>query len=134
MISIVVYPQEREVVSVAELINAYDVAKAVTSNIAELRPKIDSNQAVRVFFERVVESQKRLESIIIQIAETNAPKEAQLYAISVAIAVKEAELAMWHYINGILTNQQNYLNSGDVFLRESIDELSRAVALTPTDD
>ena len=90
-----------------------------------------SEQSAKLFLQSVIESQKRLERIIIQIAETNSPKEAQLYAISVAIAVKEAELAMWHYINAFLSSQQSYLNSADIFLRESINELARASAIAP---
>ncbi|MBT3271849.1 MAG: hypothetical protein HN368_01745, partial [Spirochaetales bacterium] len=62
---------------------------------------------------------------------TNAPKEAQLYAISVAIAVKEVELALWHYINAFVSNQQKYLNSADAFLLEGQSELTRAGLLAP---
>jgi len=131
MISAVAHPQERETASIAEIRASYDMAKAVTDDIADLRRNMGSEQGARLFLEGVVESQKRLEPIIIRIAETNSPKDAQVYAISVAIAVKEAELALWHYINAFLSNQQSYLQSADIFLRESIKELAKAYEMAP---
>ena len=129
--STVAYSQERDTVSVAELRRIHGTVKELADNIAKQRQEMDSDQSVKLFFRNVVESQKSLEPVIVLIAETDAPKEAQLYAISVAIAVKEIELALWHYLNAFMSNQQKYLSSADVFLHESLEELSRATSLSP---
>ena len=130
-ISTAVYSQQRETVSITELLRIQDIVQEVADEIAELRRNMDSDQAAKLFLQKVAESQKRLEPAIISIAETNAPKEAQLYAISLAIATKEAELSLWHYINAFVSNQEAYLKSADVFLQESLKELSKAARLAP---
>ena len=125
----IAYSQERETVSVPELHRVHAMVSQIAEETAELRQKMNSPETAQLFLERVVEFQKRLSPIMVAIAETDAPKDAQLYAISLAIAVKETELSHWHYINAFLSNEQRYLNSGDVFLRESISELGRATSL-----
>lgn len=121
--------QEREIVSFEQLLEIYDMTNDMIDDIAEKRKNMQSEQTAKFFFQSVVEHQKSLEPVIILIAETDPPKEVQLYAISVAIAVKEAELALWLYIKAFVSNQQKYLNFGDVLLGESKDELESASLL-----
>ena len=125
----IAYSEERETVTVAEMLRVHTIVNAIADETANLRRRMNSEETTRVFLESVIEFQKRLNPIIASIAETDAPKEAQLYAVSLAIAVKETELAHWHYINAFLSGEQRYLNSGDVFLRESISEFARATSL-----
>ena len=129
--STVVSSQERETVSVAELHRVFDMVKSIAEEISEQRQEMDSEESTKLFLQTVVEYQKLLVPVIVLIAETDAPREAQLYAISVAIAAKETELALWHYINAFLIIKQKYLDSADLLLRESLDELSRAASLAP---
>lgn len=123
------YSQERESISVDELYRAHSLVSEIAEETAELRREMNSTESAATFLERVIEFQKRLNPIIVSIAETDAPKEAQLYAISLAIAIKETELSHWHYMNAFVSREQRYLNSGDIFLREGLSELERAKSL-----
>jgi hypothetical protein len=125
------YSQERETVPIAELQRIHELTTTIAEEVAAKRQKLDSDEAAQAFLRYVAEAQRLFEPVIVSIAETNAPKEAQLYAISVAIAVKEVELALWHYINAFVSNQQKYLNSADAFLLEGQSELTRAGLLAP---
>ena len=127
--SAIVSAQEREMVTFEQLLEIYDLTYEMTNDIAEKRKSMESDETAKSFFQSVVEYQKNFEPVIILIAETDPPREAQLYAISVAIAVKEAELALWLYIKASVSNQQKYLNFGDVLLGESKDELESALLL-----
>ena len=130
--STVAHSQEKDTVSIAVLRDIHEAVQVIAEDIAEQRQEMDSAETAKLFFQNVVESQKRLEPVIILIAETNAPRESQLYAISVAIAAKETELALWHYICGFMSEQQTYLDSADILLLEGLDELSRATTLAPS--
>jgi len=126
--------QEKVTVSIAELLRVHETVKTIAEMTADQRQEMISDQAARLFIESVVESQRLLEPAIILIAETDAPKSAQLYAISVAIAAKQTELALWHYINAFVSNEQRYLESADGLLTASLDELERATSLLPAEE
>ena len=125
------YSQERETVSLEDLQSVYETVKEIASATAERRQNIGTEEGAKAFLLGVVEDQKLLETALVSMATTKPPKDAQLYAISVAIAAKETELALWCYINAFVGNEQDYINSGDVFLRAGIRELSRAFEMTP---
>ena len=137
LVSAISYSQERdtvretvtETVSIAELIRVHALVSAIAEETAELRREMNSEETATLFIEQVIEFQKQLNPVIASIAETDAPKEAQVYAISLAIAIKETELSHWHYINAFVSREQRYLNSGDVFLREGLSEFARATSL-----
>ena len=126
------FAQERETVPVEDLFDVFNKVSVMAEDVAEKRKDFSTEATVKLFLETVIDYQKQIEPIIVLIAQTDAPKEAQLYAISVAIAVKETDLALWHYINAFVSNQQKYLNSADVFLRESLSEFDRAKSIEPT--
>ena len=126
--------QEKPTVPVSQIIDTYNLTKAVAHEISEARDAIKSDGDLRGFFEAVVSAQKRMEPSIVLIGQTDSPKEVQPYAISVAIAAKSLELAMWSYINTFVTDKQLYLDNADALLRQSIDELERAALIAPKEE
>lgn len=123
--------QEKSTVSVEQITDTFNLTSEIGGEISEMRTTIKTDEDLQQFFQAVASAQRRIEPAILLIAQTDPPKEVQPYAISVAIAAKALELALWNYVNTFITDKQVYLDNADDLMRQSKEELDRAALIAP---
>ena len=123
------YAQEKPTVPVDRLIATHTEAKSIAESALALRSRLSKDLSATDFVREVNGLMTRCAPIIVLIAETNPPKEAQRFAMNVAMGIKGVELALWYYTYGVLSNQSDYMNSGDQFLNRGVQELKVAESL-----
>lgn len=119
-------PTERETVSIDALQKTLELSIALSEEAANKRSALSEEYSVGDFVQDVADIQRALSSSIILIAQTNPPPEEQQLAMEIAIGTKEAELALWYYIYGIMSNREDYIRSADNLLQRGIRQLTVA--------
>ena len=123
------FSQERETASVDTLVAVLTSSTELSKNAAAVRLRLDEGYPARSFVEDIAKLQRQFEPAITSIAQTNAPPDAQRFAMQVAMGTKEVELALWYYIYAVLSNDKGYLQNGDALLKRGINQLGEARAL-----
>lgn len=134
LISLTAWADEKPIAPVSQIIETYQVTKEMTELVSAQRKAIKTDEDLRGFYDAITLAHEKIEPFIVLIAETDAPKEVQTYAISVAIAAKALDLAVWNYVNALLVDKQVYLDNADSLLRQSVEELERALQIAPEKD
>ena len=117
------YSQDKEVIPLSELSAVLELGRGIAAEVADSRSKYRTEVSAEDFLRIVANAQELLETFLIKITETRPQKEHQLYAMQIAIGIKEVELALWKYMYAFLSNQQAYFNKADGHLREGLQQL-----------
>ena len=126
LISAAAPAQERPVVSEEKLVETLGHALGLAEEAAAARVRAGPEGSLQEFVRDASRLQRAFEPIIVLIAETNAPRAVQRFAMQVAIGAKEVELALWYFIFGALSNQAGYLQNGDQLLKRGLGQLEEA--------
>lgn len=115
--------QEKPVVSLDELNSVLAAGRESADTVLALRRGLGTEVEGEAFVREIARIQSVLEEAVVFIGTTKPEKENQLYAMKIAIGVKEIELALWAYLVAFMTNDQEYLEKADRLLREGAAEL-----------
>jgi hypothetical protein len=130
LVAAAVHAQERPLVSLEQLIVSLDEAHAITEAAFAFRSRLGEDLPAPEFAEAMAELQRRCEPILMLIIQTNPPRELQRFAMNIAMGLKGVELALWHYIYGVLSGQGDHISYADELLTRGRAELQFANELS----
>jgi hypothetical protein len=101
-----------------------DVA-AFTAQAVELRKK-SAGLPPRDLVKEAEQLRQQLEAVVLTIAATRPAPADQRAAMLLAMGTKGAELALWHYIYGVMANSPKATEYGDVLVKTAADQIDAA--------
>jgi hypothetical protein len=121
---------DKKVISNDELKKFCVEVAALTSQAVELRKK-PAGISSRDIVKEAERLRQQLEAVILTVAATRPAPADQRAAMLLAMGTKGAELALWHYIYGVMANSPRSTEYGDVLIKTAADQIEAARQLFP---
>ena len=116
---------EKKVISSDELKTICSDVAALAAQAVELRKK-SAGMSSRDIVNEAERLRRRLEAVVLTIASTRPAQSDQRAAMLLAMGTKGAELALWHYIYGVMANSPRSNEHGDVLLKAAAAQIDAA--------
>ncbi len=117
--------EEKPVIPAQDVRRAFAEASEIAEKAVEARGKLSSEDSAEQFVRIIAELQPEIEKIVVRIGSTRPPREMQAYAMRVAIATKDVELALWRYLYIAVANPERrdqVMQKADDLLKSGLAE------------